>query len=626
MSDTPLRKIKIACPGCGQKLDVTEMPPFSRVNCPACSFRLIVPKWFNNFLLEAPEGTGGMAVVYRALDITLDREVAIKIFNPELAAQGVSPDLFLHEARIAATINHPAVVPIYSCGEWDGSAYIVMQYMGGGTLERRLRKAKGRLPMMETCRWIRDVCEGLGVARGLGIVHHDVKPANILLDIDSNAKISDFGLSQAASGKAASAFLDPSKMWLSPDYVSPEKVITGEEGPEGDIYSLGASFYHVLTGQPPFQSDNVQELVNMRTTQDPASPDLVRPDITPALAALILDMMNRTPEARPSYGQIVVRINDALKAIMRPAATTAPSEEPPVVPQKSVRKLFKVPAGRHASRLVIRRSSRLTLLLILFFLMCSLCFLVFLPRFVNQRTLLDAAPALKILYGDLPPESFPFLSDSFYEMPQLDAGLAFAEFDSPLETRYAAAWVSGMCGLLDDVPSAVASVADMGGQLRSAASLAGIQPPAADAYCLAVLSRLDPNPPGVYFSPEQRFRVLLGRFVRSLYDLDPALLEKGRVSDRILAQFGDLRKAFRVLPENSWLKKLYGSRLHDWESVLSGADITSLELEPLFRRLVSGDPFPRTDPSRKDAFLPPGGTVSGSPFGIPSPAGHSTGN
>ena len=103
-----------------------------------------------------------------------------------------------------------------------------MQYMGGGTLERRLKQAKGRLPIMETCRWVRDVCEGLGAARELGIVHHDVKPANMLLDLDSNAKISDFGLAQAVSGKSASVFLDSSKMWLSPHYVSTEKVLSGE--------------------------------------------------------------------------------------------------------------------------------------------------------------------------------------------------------------------------------------------------------------------------------------------------------------------------------------------------------------------------------------------------------------
>ena len=591
MSDQAPRKIKIACPGCGQKLDLTEMPPFAKINCPSCSFELIVPKWFNNYLLEAPEGSGGMAVVYRSLDIALDREVAIKIINPELAASGVSPDLFLHEARIAATINHPAVVPIYSCGEYDGSAYIVMQYMSGGTLEQRLRRAKGRLPIMETCRWIRDVSDGLGAARELGIIHHDVKPANILLDVDSNAKISDFGLSQAAFGKSASAFLDPSKMWLSPQYVSPEKVLTGEEGPAGDVYSLGASFYHLLTGEPPFQAENVQELVMMRTRSDPASPDLVRPDITPALASVILDMMKIVPQERPSYSEISGRINDAIRAIMRPAApqaTTVP-DGAPAVPQPP-RKVFRIPANRRRSPLRRRvGTSHILLILLLLFLLCGAGLLVFLPRLVGHRTLLEKVPSLKIVYGDLPPESFPFLSESFYESPRVDADLAFSDFDYSPETRYAAAWVSGVCRLLEDSPSALNSIADMGDHLRSAASLAGKPVPAADAYCLAVLSRVDPKPPDVYFSQEQLVRVLLGRFIRSVYDLDPSSLEEGRVPKRILEQFDELRDAFEDLPEDSWLVKLFGGRISDWKSAVSDDIPTYGSLEPLFRHMLSGD-------------------------------------
>jgi serine/threonine protein kinase len=608
------RRIKIACPGCGQKLDVSEMPSFSHVNCPACSFDLIVPKWFNNYLLESPEGKGGMAVVYRALDIALDREVAIKIFNPDLAAKGVSPGLFLHEARIAATINHPAVVPIYSCGEWDGSTYIVMQYMGKGTLEGRLRKAKGRLPVMETCRWIRDVCEGLDAARELGIIHHDIKPGNILLDLDYNAKISDFGLSQVVSGKSASAFLDPTKMWVSPQYVSPEKVLTGEEGPEGDVYSLGASFYHLLSGEPPFQADNTLDLVNMRTQRDPVPPDLVRPDITPALSSVILDMMNRDPAARPSYKQIVTRINDALRAIMRPAQSTS-TEAPSPAPQIQRHKIFNVPAGRiDPSKKHSFRASHITLLLILLFLMSGFCLLVFLPRFVDQRSLLDAAPALKAIYGDLPAESFPFLSESFYDSPLFDAEMAFADYGYSLEARYAAAWVSGVCRMLDASPSAVASAADMGDHLRSAASLAGTQPPRADAYCLAVLSRLDPNQPDVYFSAEQQVRVLLGRLIRSLYDLDPDSLENGRIPDRILNQFGALRTAFQSLPEGSWLAKLFGSRLSDWLAALSGDSAPSNNLEPLFRRF-SG----KSGSVKRPGNISPGssGTID-APFGVPS--------
>ena len=610
------RRIKIACPGCGQKLDVSEMPSFSRVNCPACSFELIVPKWFNNYLLEAPEGKGGMAVVYRALDIALDREVAIKVFNPELAAQGVSSELFLHEARIAATINHPAVVPIYSCGEWDGSAYIVMQYMGGGTLESRLKKAAGRLPVMETCRWIRDVCEGLDAARELGIIHHDVKPANILLDLDSCAKISDFGLSQVVSGKSASAFLDPSKMWVSPHYVSPEKVLTGEDGPEGDVYSLGASFYHLLAGTPPFQSDDPQELADMRTVRDPVSPDLVRPDITPALASIILDMMNRDPGARPSYKQVAARINDAVRAIMRPAqpGPSAPADPAPAT-SASPHRVFNVPAGRvDPAKKHSFRTSHLTLLLILLFLMSGFCFLVFLPRFADQRSLLDVAPSLKIIYGDLPAESFPFLTDSFYDSPMLDAELAFAEIDDSLEARYAAAWVSGVCRMLDDAPSAIASAADMGDHLRSAATLAGTQPPSADVYCLAVLSRLDPNPPDVYFSAEQQVRVLLGRLVRSVYDLAPDDLRNGRIPDRILSQFGALHTAFRALPEGSWLAKLYGARLPIWQAALSGDPASSGDLEPVFRRVFS-DAF---GSSRRHGIQHDSSATIDAPFGIPS--------
>jgi serine/threonine protein kinase len=617
MAEQTPRRIKVACPGCGQKLDVSEMPSFSRVKCPACSFELIVPKWFNNYLLEAPEGKGGMAEVYRALDIALDREVAIKIFNPDLAAQGVSPDLFLHEARIAATINHPAVVPIYSCGKWDGSTYIVMQYMGGGTLEGRLNKAKGRLPVMETCRWIRDVCEGLDAARELGIVHHDIKPANILLDLDSNAKISDFGLSQVVSGKSASVFLDPTKMWLSPHYVSPEKVLTGEEGPEGDVYSLGASFYHLLTGETPFRSDDIQETVSMRTVRDPVSPDHLRPDITPALASVILDMMNRAPAARPSYQQIAARINDALRAIMRSAAPPPVATEGKAgsAPQDSRHKVLSVPAGRlDPSRKHSFRSSHITLLLLLLFLMSGLCFLVFLPHFVDKRSLLDASPTLKAIYGDLPPETFPFLTDSFYESPMFDAELAMSEQDYPLEARYAAAWVSGVCRMLDAAPAAVASAADTGDHLRSAASLAGAPPPPADVYCLAVLSRPDTNPPNVYFSPEQEVRVLLGRLVRSLYDLDPAAMENGRIPERISAQFGAFHAAFRSLPVQSWLRKLYGPRIPDWQAALSGDSAPSADLEPVFRRLISGS----TKKNGQGSFFPGSSGTQASPFGVTS--------
>ena len=171
-----------------------------------------------------------------------------------------------------------------------------------------------------------------------------------------------------------------------------------------------------------------------------------------------------------------------------------------------------------------------------------------------------------------------------------------------------------MCRLLDAAPSAVESVAEMGDRLRSEASLAGTQPPRADAYCLAVLSRPDTNPPNVYFSAEQQARVLMGRLVRSVYDLDPDSPENGRIPDRILTQFGALRTAFRSLPDGSWLVKLYGARLSDWHDALSGA-APSDDLEPLFRRLSGKSATAK----RQGNILPgPSGSVD-SPFGIASP-------
>ena len=611
------RKIKIACPGCGQKLDVTEMPAFARISCPACELPLIVPKWFNNYLLEEPEGKGGMATVYRALDVALDREVAIKIFDPDLASRGVSPNLFLHEARIAATVNHPAVVPIYSCGEWDGAAYIVMQYMGGGTLERRLKNSGGRLPVMETCRWIRDVCEGLECALENRVIHHDVKPANMLLDLESGVKISDFGLSQVISGSSASSFLDASTMWLSPQYVSPEKVLTGDEGPKGDVYSLGASFYHLLTGQLPFQDDDMKKLVQMRTDSDPVSPDLVRPEITPAIALLVLDMMKRDPDARPSYQAIINRINDALRAIMRtaPAPTTssipvAPPPDAPVIDRKA--KILHIPQEEpvEAPPPKILRVSRLPLLLILFFLACTLCTLVFLPRFVDLRKLLNSAPALAVLYGDLPPESFPFLTESFFADPAVEAKQAFSDYNLPLDVRYAAAWTASAYELLGAVSSAPTSAADMGDHLRSAASRAGVPPPAADAYCLAVLSRLDPNPPKVYFSSEQLARVHLGRLLRLLFDLDPSVLDHGRAPDSLLREFATFKESFRALPKESWLRRLFEPRIPDWEAALCGNPDAAVRLEPVFLRSVSA-----RNPASGSRQTNSPSTIRSSPFG-----------
>ena len=323
------KRLKIFCYNCGQKLDLTDMKPFSQIDCPSCSSVIIVPKWFDNYLLEELCGTGGMAVVYRGLDLALDREVAIKILHKESATDEGKNKLFLHEARTVATLNHFAILPIYTCGEFEGQAYFVMQYMSGGSLDIELANANGEgLPFDDACKWIKDIAEGLDNAKRHGIIHHDIKPGNFMLDGERNIKIGDFGISQALHDKSSEELVKLAADWGSPQYVSPEKVQTGVESHLGDIYSLGATFYHVLTGVTPYDNDDPKELLKAKQVKDPLDISKHNDELPLPLCELIMSMMNRTPEARPSYRDIVAELNSINKTPSRSRSKSAKKANP----------------------------------------------------------------------------------------------------------------------------------------------------------------------------------------------------------------------------------------------------------------------------------------------------------
>ncbi len=305
--------LKISCYNCQQKLDVSYLVSFAHFNCPGCEANLIVPKWFDNYLLEEPGGAGGMATVYRALDMALDREVAIKILNPDVASAKERSELFLHEARTAATINHYAVIPIYTCGEYENQPYIIMQYMSAGSLEQKLKLERAGLPIKDVIKWIRDIAEGLDNAKRHGIIHHDIKPGNIMLDSEDNAKIGDFGIAQAVNDTRTDKIFEMTKAWVSPHYVSPEKVINGKEDFWGDIYSLGATFYHLITSFTPYDHNDIDELIRLRLKKDPIAPHHHRPEIPSEISRLILTMMDREPERRPAYREIIKILTSSLK-------------------------------------------------------------------------------------------------------------------------------------------------------------------------------------------------------------------------------------------------------------------------------------------------------------------------
>ncbi len=344
--ESELKKLKISCYKCSQKLDLSELEPFSKIECPSCKAELIVPKWFDNYLLEEPGGEGGMATVFRALDLTLDREVAIKVLSPDVASHTERTKLFLHEARTTATLNHYAIIPIYTCGEYLGQPYIVMQYMDGGSLDKRLEQANGRLSLEDVAKWISDAAEGLDSARRHGIIHHDVKPANIMLDKDGNAKVGDFGIAQALRDFRSKELDEITKLWSSPHFVSPEKISTGKEDFHGDVYSLGASFYNIATGKTPFEIEEIDALIKFKLDNDPSDPRRHRPEIPEEMSHLIMAMMSRTPEFRPGYRDIINQLSAFMKK-----KSQEPEQKPSQDKKKSEKKKSqKIPQPKSLSK------------------------------------------------------------------------------------------------------------------------------------------------------------------------------------------------------------------------------------------------------------------------------------
>ncbi len=297
--------LKIACPSCSQKLDVSGYEPFEEVGCPTCGCTILVPRLFGDFLLEEIIGQGGMAIVYRALDLTLHRDVAIKVLNEDIAAEEGAAERFLREGRAAAAINHINVVPIYSAGQVEDLPCLVMQYMEGLSLDRQLERIEGGASMDFCFQIASEAALGLQAALREGIIHHDVKPANILLDADGVAKVGDFGLAQLLRGDIGEHSLE-AEHWATPYYVSPEKVRTGREDYRGDIYSLGATLYHLFGGKPPFRGGSDRAIMDARLEVEPLPLQELRPDVPAAAARMIHGMLSRDRDSRPQDYSAVI--------------------------------------------------------------------------------------------------------------------------------------------------------------------------------------------------------------------------------------------------------------------------------------------------------------------------------
>lgn len=300
---------RLACSKCGHHLDLSGTEPFSIVHCPQCGTKQKAPMRLGSFLLLQELGKGGMGAVYRAYDETLSRYVAIKVMQKDFAEDKKSAENFLREARAAAALNHPHVVQIYSCGQEKKQLYIVMELVDGGRLDEMIEGGKA-LDEVFTLEVAVQVAQGLEAANDIGMVHGDIKPANILFDRQRRAKVVDFGLARFA----AQQHLQPGEIWGTPYYIAPEKVRAQKEDQRADIYSLGATLYHVLAGQPPFDGETAKDVVLARLKSPALSLRSVRPSLQPETAEVIARTLEPEPSRRyPTYKSLLADLNEALR-------------------------------------------------------------------------------------------------------------------------------------------------------------------------------------------------------------------------------------------------------------------------------------------------------------------------
>ena len=247
-----------------------------------------------NFLLEREMGRGGMGGVYMGRDKMLDRPVAVKVMLKEYGADAEFVEKFKREAQAAARLIHPNIAQIYSYGIADGMPYIAMELVAGGSLDQLMKNAGASIDIPRVMKICEQVAQALRCAADQGLVHGDVKPENVLLDANGNAKLVDFGL--AAMQK------DTNEIWGTPYYIAPEKVKKEPVDYRADMYSLGGTIYHALTGVAPFEGDDAPAVVKKRFEGPPVPPSKIRSDISPQIDALVLKMLALNPADRfPSF-------------------------------------------------------------------------------------------------------------------------------------------------------------------------------------------------------------------------------------------------------------------------------------------------------------------------------------
>ncbi|HEX3734080.1 MAG TPA: protein kinase [Solirubrobacterales bacterium] len=257
---------------------------------------------FAGYRIERRLGRGGMGILYLAIEPGLDRRVALKLIVPEAAADEVFARRFAEESRIAASIEHPNVVPIYAAGEHEGVPYIAMRYVSGSDLSRRIAR-EGRLEPAAAAALIAQVGNGLDAIHAAGLVHRDVKPANVLLSGSEHAYITDFGVARNVATE--SGLTQTGRFVGTLDYVAPEQISGAAVDARVDVYALGCLLFKLLTGEVPYPREGEAARLYAHLNDPPPAPSLYAPAVPMALDDVVIRAMSKAPEDRyPSAGDL----------------------------------------------------------------------------------------------------------------------------------------------------------------------------------------------------------------------------------------------------------------------------------------------------------------------------------
>jgi serine/threonine protein kinase len=325
MSDKPLKMV--TCPGCEKKTFISgDLPPLAPAEpCRNCGHEIIMPMQLRQFELRSKIASGGMGIVYRAQDTTLDRLVAVKLMKKELLAEPHMLESFAIEARACAKLNHTNIIHIYTFDEWQGERYLVMEIADQGSLDARIEKLHA-LPELQVLDVGIKIASALDMALKYDLLHCDIKPGNILFNTDHEPKLVDFGLARKTDAEQESAEFTRG----TPYYVAPEKIKREPETFLSDMYSLGATLYHAITGHVPFDAPTPDEVVqaHVYTPLTPANMVDGVPYISQATSDALTKSLAKNPGDRfLSYDEFIMAFEAARSLLLQAQSQTA-SEEP----------------------------------------------------------------------------------------------------------------------------------------------------------------------------------------------------------------------------------------------------------------------------------------------------------